>query len=287
VWGSEPSHGAEPAIHVEDWTLECWIKRLGNGSGQHQLLGVRNTPTLDHAQRIEIAFEDVSSNNLRISVKGQSDGQPYTFNSVASVAAGSGWLHLLFTFNDTTDQLQVYTNGAPHQAVTAASSIDFDSTREMKRLSLFDAFAPETGRRFNGYFGVFRLYDRVLNATEVAGNFETGNYPIDSVDPPGPGDWIPELLDTTIVTGTVINVSGPPSTGRDTCTTANSVASVTPPDEFAQGDPRRGLPDRAGQLDDHSEPLRGPPHHRLPDPAAVRHADHGQCLHSGDYPGRF
>ncbi len=231
VWGREPSVGTEPAIHIEDWSFECWIRRIGNGSGEHQILGMRNTPAADNDQRIELTFQDTTSDSLLLRMKGQNapgGNTTYVFNNVATVPIGD-WVQLVFSFNDATDQLKTYVNGAPQQTLTAPVSIDFDPSREMKRLSLFVAFAPESGRHFNGHINVFRLYDRVLTDTEVDDNFQAG-ISIDPVDPPDPdpGSWIAELVDTNVTPGTVVNIQGPPSTARDTDTTGNSIALAQP-----------------------------------------------------------
>ena len=218
TWGVTPAEGNEPALHIEDWALELWLRRYWNGADEHQIAGLRKTS--DHAQRVHVRFADSTSSSVTVEIKGNADADGTFFTNVVDIPVASGWMQFLLTFDDASDVLCAYTNGALHGMHTAAAPIDMDPGQEMKRTSLFASYALEGWRGLNGAISRCRVYDRVLSPAEVADNYASGNTPGISI--PGADT----LLDPTVTTGTVVNIPAPPSTLRDKETVANSLESV-------------------------------------------------------------
>ena len=110
-----------------------------------------------------------------------------TFDTGHVMAADGAFHHYIMTRDDSTnewrlivDQIQTFSTVEPTGS--------FSGAIDMWMTSLFKGFAIEgDGRRFNGDISVFRVYEFVLNASEIAQNFASG-----------PGQFSPLFVDESI-----------------------------------------------------------------------------------------
>ena len=169
---SDSLTGNEPdPVDLEDITVEVWSRRVGGAiGGEHQWWGLRSP---GHLQRFTARL-DTGTNEILMTIKGNTAGQINAHSTGVIMASDGNFHHYVFTYNDTTKDLKLYVdNGAPTTANLAV--IDMDPTDTMESLSIFKEFSIEgDSRAFNGDVSLFRVYDKVLSAGEVAGNFAAG-----------------------------------------------------------------------------------------------------------------
>lgn len=90
------------------------------------------------------------------------------------MAADDAFHHYIMTWDASTNELRLIVDQIQIFSIVEPT-VSFSGAIDMWMTSLFKGLAIEgDGRRFNGDISVFRVYDLVLNASEIAQNFASG-----------------------------------------------------------------------------------------------------------------
>lgn len=205
---------SEPALDVEDFTIEVWLRRQGESFGdQHQICGLRAE---FNEQRFAVGLATpgdapIPLNNIIVSefaAVGFFGVLP--FDTGINLPADGDFHHLVFSYDNmggapNVPTLSCYSDNAATDLTAAvqANLRDLDSAGGPDPVdwiqfqhpwsTIFTAFNLEFGRRFNGDVAAYRIYDRALNPGEVGQNFNEGLPPI--VDPTTNA---PDVVDETL-----------------------------------------------------------------------------------------
>jgi hypothetical protein len=142
-------------------TQEMWVKLNATGNGS-------NLVVIDNSDNPELRFRVTSLNKVSISWY---DDAAYlaTFTSVSTLTVGV-WYHL--TMTTQTNDFKLYINGALDSTDTSGTYTGGPSGNATEH-TLGTYNRPGTG--YEGYanviYGVYRVYNRVLTASEVLSNY--------------------------------------------------------------------------------------------------------------------
>ena len=119
------------------------------------------------------------NNNLLFNTSNLSLYGPWGNVATSQNITTGGWKHLMRTSNRTTGKEILYINGAEVYNGTLGATTNYTTNGAMVLGQEQDGLwvRPGTGgfnasQAFVGHYSVFRMYDRVLNATEVKQNYD-------------------------------------------------------------------------------------------------------------------
>jgi hypothetical protein len=168
---------AEPNLFLESFSVEIWLRRLGNQAhgNEHQVWGLRSAL---HNQSIGagLVFRgDTSWDTWQFNLRGAGLSSVIHLSSV-SIPSDGKFHQYVVTWNDPSRKLSVHVDGSATAVWSVTSpGQDYSPSEDMSMISVFKIFSPEPeNRRFNGDISVFRVYNRVLSTGDIAANFENG-----------------------------------------------------------------------------------------------------------------
>ena len=171
--------GANPTLHLEDFTVEVILKRNGPAYGdEHQVAGFHSVDGggwfTEQSQWIMLGFYTVNGGAMWMYLKG---AKTPLANRVAYGVMDIGvgkWHHILFTYKDKGgrggNQLQPWMDGEKEKAIKTVH--DFVKDVNMNYHAIFCQVRSEARRNFNGSIHLVRVYDRVLSDAEIRNNFK-------------------------------------------------------------------------------------------------------------------
>ena len=147
-----------------DWTMEAWVY-LSNNSGGKVILGKFN----NGGGSDDVSYSMRISNANAFAQMG--DGLGNYINSTSYTMTLNTWTHIIYVWqNIETNTLETYINGTSVGSVNHSLSTLLNSTNP---LYIGSYNGGEYAQYLNGRTGVIRLYNKALNSSEVAQNYNS------------------------------------------------------------------------------------------------------------------
>jgi len=152
--------GAATTVGPPPFTMELFVRRSSSAAGTDCLVRV------DNWSRTNLEMTD--SSILHSIGYGADSVQDELSHSIT--ITDDIWYHIAFTWTILVTQ-QIYINGALGSERTPARSSFAGTTGESGGANLFKGHDSPYTNPFNGDLAVYRLYNRVLTATEITQNY--------------------------------------------------------------------------------------------------------------------
>lgn len=147
---------------LRSYTVETWVKRSGNQSGDRAILA---TPYAGSGKQINIALTWTGTNTVAAAI--YSGGAWYS--TAAATIADNTWVRLTATFNEATNVLSLFVDS---ETVTTRI-VNVTVTWDLAKLDTGLLLGRKWGNDiyFNGSMGYLRIYNRVLSGAELLQNY--------------------------------------------------------------------------------------------------------------------
>ncbi len=166
------SDSASLDFGTNSFTVEAWIKRADNDINLAQVYGKRDGGTTDGAGW-DFSIYD---NKLRVDIR---DGTNYVVkNPVGATAIDENWHHIAVVYDRVNGIAKVYLDWQQDgsdvdiSSVTGSVNCIYD-LRMGVRTTVDDGF-------FNGFIDNVRIYNRVLDSTEITWDYRHPSTPYDT-----------------------------------------------------------------------------------------------------------
>jgi hypothetical protein len=194
AWGRMPigggfpgTTGNEPPLQIADFTLEIWLRRLGDMIGSEQMImallgGFEHSSypedPIDQTFAIYTQRDNSDTNDadghLDIIFQGSFDNESDQRVDILPVPITTNFHQWVFAWNNTSNNLAIY------QSSVLQTNLNFPNTTMlgsalMDNTSIFKARTENTdSRRFNGDIALVRIYDEVIDQSVIDANFAAG-----------------------------------------------------------------------------------------------------------------
>ena len=174
--------------NITSWTYELWMERLGDGIAEGHL----------GSFRMDTHPNNFSGNAFNISGYGAGGADPaiLDFDTYDRGGAFGGsrekhgdaapsplneWQQIVVTYQDATGEgtddgvLSVYINGSStpvYEHVNGKQCMSCHGTADLGQVQIWNINGAETRRTPPSNIAINRIYNRVLSAQEIAGNFD-------------------------------------------------------------------------------------------------------------------
>lgn len=147
---------------LRSYTVETWVKRSGNQSGDRAILA---TPYAGSGKQINIALTWTGTNTVAAAI--YSGGAWYS--TAAATIADNTWVRLTATFNEATNVLSLFVDSETVTTRIVNVSVTWDLAKLDTGLLLGRKWGNDI--YFNGSMGYLRIYNRVLSGAELLQNY--------------------------------------------------------------------------------------------------------------------
>jgi hypothetical protein len=161
----------EPSLFLQDFTLEVWARRVGGPlGGEHQLWALRS---VNHTQIFGWDLAGPSLDTMRLAMR-DTAMSGVTVDTGYVMPVDTSFHQYIMTWDNAAHRVELIADTVPVFNATEPN-VNFSPAVDMWMTSLFKSFAIEgDSRRFNGDISIFRVYDFLLDAGQIAQNFASG-----------------------------------------------------------------------------------------------------------------
>ena len=180
--------GNEPPLHLSSFSVEIWLRRLGDflGGAEQHIMALRgglfhDTFSTDPIDQFFAIFTRSDNGNpdddeglLDIVFAGSNDPVITEVIDVLSLPITTDFDQWVFTWNNATKNMGIFRN-AVNQTNLTLSAVDFESGALLDNTAFFKAGSENSeARRFNGHISLVRIYDEVIDQSVIDANFALG-----------------------------------------------------------------------------------------------------------------
>ena len=148
------------SLDIGDFTMETWVK-FNELTGTYQVIFAKDDSNGDRSFEL---YLEPTEDKFGATIFDANNAQ---FN--ASTINTTDWIHIVSTFNDTTNAWNGYVNGALNKTATIAVS-----QNNTENPLIIGAWYTKTQFNVSGQIAQPRIYNRALTAEEVERNYNAG-----------------------------------------------------------------------------------------------------------------